>query len=1017
MNNEAPHLLDNPKQFGVSEEMLVRLRGPSIPRHLPYLDLLSGEAEVQPDAVIEVNGRAALYLISGADPDNLNLDQLRDILACRADARYFGIIEPGILQIFPIGLFGPAESPQVIRKLSLGRESTALHDFLIGHVNAQTDDRRKRKSASADAAWLDNYLLRLLQSTASSLRESCPLDTLSNGQVLSLVGRGLFTRFIADRKIIHDGDAASISSHAQTLEGLFSTPASAADTFAWLDQTFNGNLLPLIDGVCRPGIYGDFFHDIGDQAAQKICKALGDIMRRAASGQLSLGWQRIRFQHVPADMLSQVYEHFAHAYQQKYAEETSIHYTPRHIAQILVDAAFAGLQIDDRSQAKILDPAVGAGVFLVLAFKRLVRERWEKNHERPSRHEIRQILKDQLCGFDVNTESLKFAALSLYLTALELDPDPTPLSELRFDRLDEKSLIYVGQGKGHKQINVGSLSEFLPQALNKQFDVVIGNPPWTRQGADVGLHFNSLVRRIAREKGLTDEVVKNLEVGVFPDIPFVWRALEWAKPGGMIAFALHAQHLLFRQGKGARMRHALLECLELTGIMNGSAIRNEKAIWPTITAPFCLLLARNCKPRNYAAFHYLNPFIERQINQQGKFRLDPQTAVPVEQKLAQESAYLFKTIFRGTWLDHNIVERLIKHPNVCPLAEYWKLLKLKNGKGFQVVKKTGKPNSALHLWDMKMLESGNGYGLQLNINKLPDFNYSVLHSPRDPDIYRGPMMLFREAPKPERRLRGGILATGDVVFSESFIGYSCAGYPQGELLARYLQLLSYSETFVYAILMMSSKFGVERDSLLKEDIDLFPVIPLDSLNETQRIKISQLSDQLIGGQEPWESIDDFVASIYDLSATDKQVIRDTLETALPYTEVQNFAQNPPHKQTVEAFAAELVRIALPFAQRMGFNIWAQVAPHPQCNGWRFLRVGFLAAGFENTVSDQLFLTELADHFWASQIRVHVDSSGHELLIGQLAQNRYWTKTRARILALDLIDSDFERLCNEVGGTH
>lgn len=53
----------------------------------------------------------------------------------------------------------------------------------------------------------------------------------------------------------------------------------------------------------------------------------------------------------------------------------------------------------------------------------------------------------------------------------------------------------------------------------------------------------------------------------------------------MIAYALHAQHTLFNYGNNFILRSALLDCIELTGIFNGSALR--QAIWENNDAPFC----------------------------------------------------------------------------------------------------------------------------------------------------------------------------------------------------------------------------------------------------------------------------------------------------------------------------------------------------------------------------------------------------------------------------------------------
>jgi type I restriction-modification system DNA methylase subunit len=1003
----SDHFFDNPSLYGVSGEMIVSFQEPQAPSHLPYIDLLADDESNLPDAVIEVHGRPAMYLIRGEKFNYQNLPFIQDTLACRADARYLGIVEPGILKVFPIGLYSSKKKPSSIRKLNLTQGSTALHDFLIGGLGVDGVESNNRKRVSADAAWLDNYLLKLLQSTADNLRSSCRQNVLRNDQILSLVGRGLFARFIADRKIISDSDAVSICSSAQNIKSLFESPDMASETFAWLDRTFNGNLLPLIDKNGQSDAYKAFFNKIGFTAASRICEELCKIMHRAVDGQLSLGWQRIRFQHVPADMLSQVYEHFAHKFQKKYAEQSSVHYTPRHIAQVLIDAAFSGLEIEDKSRAKILDPAVGGGVFLVLAFKRLVQELWRKNNRRPNRSEIRKILNNQLCGLDINQEALRFSALSLYLTALELDPKPAPLSELRFDDLSTKSLLHVGEKSVSQSIlNLGSLSPSLTQSLNNKFDIVIGNPPWTRLG-DAGNQLTALVRRLAAERGVSPQIVEQLDnKGAVPDIPFIWKAIEWAKPNGMIAYALHAQHLLFRQGNGAVMRRALFESIEITGIMNGSAIRSEKAIWPTITAPFCFLLARNRKPREHSAFYYLSPLLETSINQNGRFRLDPQSAFAVEQQRAITSQYLFKALYRGTMLDLSIVECLTNNPNTLPLADYWRKLKLKNGEGFQVVEKKGDKNSAIHLHGKKVLEHEDVNGYQLDISSLPDFNYEFLHRPRDRRIYDGPLVLFRESPKKERQSRGGLLAMTDVVYRKSFIGYSCATHPNGKLLARYLQLISYSDVFIFVALMFSSKFGVERDSVQKEDVDQFPIIPLEKLDHQQQLKVAQLSEELINGQNPWNEIDEFVASLYELTESDMQVVRDTLAHSLPYTDTQTQAQAVPSNETLIAFVSHLSDVARPFAKRLGLGFDVDLVPNNGFDGWRFVCIKRSQNNHNSLIDHASFISQLASNFWASQIRIFPDSHTGNLYVGQLAQNRYWTKTRARILALDLIDADF-----------
>lgn len=1018
MNPQANPLTDilaTPEAFGLSTGMLLRLDETPDHRHLAYLDLMpKGRKGSSLDAVLEADGSAAIYLVSDASllADSVRLAALRETLACRGDARFLGVAQPGVLHIFPLGFY-EGKVPGRLREIPL-RPGGELHDFLTG----LSEDGGP---SAVEKTWLENYLLELLRSTARNLKKA---TTLSDGEVLSLVGRGLFARFIVDRGIVREVDAKSISAHARSLEALFDTPEAAADSFAWLDATFNGNLLPLFDDdIHTASAYRSFFSGMDRDAQRIVCHELGNVMRRAVHGQLPMEWQRIQFDHVPADTLSQVYEHFAHLYWSEFAAATSIHYTPRRIAQVLVDAAFAGLRIPDPSRARVLDPAVGAGVFLVLAFKRLVRERWQRTGRRPERKDIRHILEHQLCGLDLNPEALKFAALSLYLTALELDPSPTPLTELKFKALDETgTLLDVAKDgqvlrdkKAGKTLPLGSLSTPPPSLGGRRFDMVIGNPPWSELEQLAAPALTALVRDVARRKGVATEIVEHLQVdNGIPDVPFVWRALDWAEEGGVIAFALHAQHLLFQQGNGATLRKALLECLELTGLLNGSALRYSK-VWPTVEAPFCFLLARNKKPEPDSAFYYLNPVPEEALNRGGRIRLDPHTATPVAQSLASSSPYLFKTLFRGTPLDHAIVARIAGHPLAKPLGEYWHSLELNHSKGFQVFTK-GQDTS--HLVGKKMLETKDQVGFEIDVSRLRDFAYPEgLHRPRDPAIYLPPLVLLRQSPKLDRGKRGGLLACSEVVFSESFIGYSAAGHPQGEALARYVQLLSYSDIFLFYLLMTSAQFGIERDAGLKEDIDRFPSVPFESLTESQREHLPVLSAHLIDNKNPWGDIDAFFAELYGLTPADRQVVRDTLDTALPYTKTQKYAQQMPDADVVVGFAAEVERILVPFARRIDLQLRVQVEEVALATAWRFIRLDWKPTGQGvPALSPTGFASELAERFWASQIRCH-GPAGDSLVVGQIAQNRYWTKTRARMLALDLLNTGLEQIVGGKGSAH
>src|SRR3546814_6537086 len=89
--------------------------------------------------------------------------------------------------------------------------------------------------------------------------------------------------------------------------------------------------------------------------------------------------------------------------------------------------------------------------------------------------------------------------------------------------------------------------------------------------------------------------------------------MEWAKPGGQIAFALHAR-LLFQQGDGmVDARRMLFQALDVSSVLNGVELRQTK-VWPEISAPFCLLIATNRMPETGAGFRLISPRLETSLN-------------------------------------------------------------------------------------------------------------------------------------------------------------------------------------------------------------------------------------------------------------------------------------------------------------------------------------------------------------------------------------------------------------------
>jgi hypothetical protein len=1013
-------LAEDLKRFGAPDES-IRWLDQASESNLDYRDLVDGIAlarggqkAVRLSAVLEVDRQPVMYVLSTSMLGTAGgsvygvISKLRMKLSSRGQGAYLALSEPGRLTIYSIGLSDSLPSP-IERTVSDPAAISLFSEITNGLLQLAED-------GGATEAFHDK-LFRLLTGTSAALLELKELAD-QHDDVLSLVGRALFARFLIDRGILRELPDGALGMRC------FSSPSNAISVCTWMDQVFNGDLLQLAGGQ-----YKRFFERLGPQ--HEAFKLLTDVVEGTAGGQRTFPfWEEVDFSHVPVGLLSEVYEQLAHAYAGKHAAAESIHYTPRVIAKYMVDEAFEGLPEEQRATARCLDPAVGGGVFLVLCFRRIVHERWIRDCKPPSRRELRNIIENQLRGFDINESALRLAALSLYLSAIELDPAPGKSGDWGFKKMQGHVLLYMrGKHEAHpKSFVLGSLGEMVGEEHKHKYQIVVGNPPWTawsrrtaHKEVDVLRQASrQIARRIAEERchiaqGESKQRLAHIassykDPDAVPDLPFVWRAMEWADKGAVIALALHARLLFKRTPAAIKARDAVFSALRITGILNGSAVRNEP-VWPNVTVPWCLLFAVNDVPTDQHLFYYVSPQLDPSINAQGRLRVDASSAEPVEFTVLREQPSLLKTLFRGTAIDAEILQRVSKVG--VPLKKYWKGEQLYSGAGYQTVLTSPDPDNpddeerakatkyvlhdASHIHGLPNLTTKTWAGGRiLNVRDLKPFTLPKVLYPRDRDLYRSPLVIIPQSMKSDRTEEGAIVATTDVVFSESFYGYSAHGFTKGvpEGLARYLQVLTSSAVFYHYALMASSKFGVERDLVLKQDIDEFPIVPFEKLSAQDHGLLRKLSTEIEDGSADFRELDRWVCSLYGLKGRDVEAVRDALDTAMPFTRSRKLALKKTTADERSVFAKILEEMLNPLLGVIEQKL-AATPLRASTRAWKFLQVR--RAGDQRVPHqwESKWIEQLAEDEGASVVFV---STGGQLLIGMLDQYRYWTKTRARSCA-------------------
>ena len=1019
----------------------------SVPEQLDYLDLLPTRSNQVPtlSAVVEHQGTALLYLVDACGDgkhDSKSIADLSRQLANRSDPAWLGVVQPGSLEIFPIGFHETADT----RPIKVIEESSPTSPLFFQNLVHGTFEENHRLSGTD---YVYHKIFDLLEQTMDEFVPTDGTGQLNALEVLSMAGRALFFRFLIDRRIVLAKELSGVGGICPTtteLKEVFSTAENAAATSAWLDETFNGDFLPLIDEsisvedrVSREAAYLRYFRRTEQLVGENIFRHLRAIlMGWKAVGdafQTEIDWGDLDFAHIPVGVLSQVYESFSHRADPRTARDTSVHYTPRTIASLMIDQAFAA--VTDKAGAKVLDSACGAGIFVVLAFRRLIRERWLHDNEQPKTSVIQEILYKQIRGFDISESALRLAALALYITAIELNASPRPPQALKFPRNLRNEVLYrFGKDQADEKnavaFQLGSLGSEVPPNFDKMFDIVIGNPPWTRLREDksddepmkkkpamksitdaLNDEFTSIGRRVLEARGFHELAKEYENPDKNPDIPFLWRATEWAKDDGVIALAMHPRLFMRSGSTGRHAWLAILRSIRVTGILNGTDLR-KTAVWEGMDAPFSILFLQNSLPALDQRFQFAAPIHEPEPNGQGRFRIDYETAPSVSVESVETQPWLLKTLSLGTWLDVDVMTSL-SNSSLKTLGQRWcewDTNEIKSGEGFN--RAPGSPQKYVDFLASLPVFEPPSRGFQIDHSLLRTYGdrfgtnsrgESCANMPRRADLFRPPLVIVARAPGDDLRAPRAFISNHAVAFSKSYYGYSCHGHSEPETLASLIYLMAHSTLFRYFALMVSVSQGVDYMLFTKGDFNALPFPDIAKLPAATKAKICNLADLLQrDSKKPWNEIDTVIFRLYGLDDDAVQVAKDTLFAAASYRKAGRAAVERTTRETRADFVKMLAESLEPYFDACGEHAAVREAEF-QADTWRepwfFLAVSREAEIVSINPGLMHKAMEKANQNGCSRIIVQAPGK-RGLLLGLLNQQRWWTVTRARLCAQRII---------------
>lgn len=661
---------------------------------------------------------------------------------------------------------------------------------------------------------VDVRLLRDIALLERDLRQAgLPVD-----RAQGLIGRTIFAQYLVDRGIVAESFLREEFDGASLPEILQSRP-QAVRLFHWLVGKFNGDMFP----------------NTGVMPAGDHLELVASFLKGEATGQGSLF--PYRFDLIPVELISAIYEQFVHSADADVAKKLDVHYTPLAAVSLIMDEVMQ----DVTGEETVLDITCGSGVFLVEALRRLVDAKARPGMR--TRSMIRQALEQQVFGVDKSEAAIQVAAFSLYLAALEFDPDPQDEAGLQFGPLRGKTL---------------HVCDAHYVSLPTKFDIIVGNPPWSYRGKS-----GTAARRSHGPKGAKSPRGQSFD--------FANRAKEFARDDARFGMLLSAVPFFAESATGRQAAQELVRSLSPLTLIDLSA---HKWLFKNARMPAMGLIARY-RPQQEEGKMALVRVPWSLAGEHGHM-LDVATSDIQMLHLAswRRNPSLFKSSFVGRIHDSLLLEDLLEHQR--PLEDRLKAIDTALHRGWT---RGGQDHDTTFLAGIRFLDKTPLQRFTVQ-PALPLFNEQRAERPRKPYIYRAPLLIVQEnmhgSPRPV-----AAVTSEDVVYTQSYLGIPLP--PKYANLADLLVGVLSSAFASWYLYMAGPDIGLWKARVKRRTANRLPMPDLmkaEASDAGRRIVeiVNNLKRQAARNlvEDDYLDLDDAVADLYGFGDRERMVIRDGL---------------------------------------------------------------------------------------------------------------------------------------------
>lgn len=528
------------------------------------------------------------------------------------------------------------------------------------------------------------------------------------------------------------------------------------------------------------------------------------------TGQLFF-WRQYSFQHLPAEVISAIYENFiqAEAQMDGTGREKGVVYTPIHLVNFLIDEA---MPLDkppqsfiEKGEYKILDPTCGSGVFLVAAFKRLLQWWAILENQRsgkiayPNVSTAQKILEDNIFGVDVKATAVRVTIFGLTTALLDFLTPKEVWRKLKFRDLTYRNIVRANPPTGFFKWALDAKNQGM------HFSLAIGNPPFNPE------------KKVKKEQVLDEKIIKGLDLK-HKNIPRKNFALHFFETSILLAdricMIIPSNVLLYDKSANG-YRRDLFSDYSIKHIYDFTHLR--RGLFTNADTPVLALIGSNVLSNFEPIIHTI---VKRTISaeQRARFEIDDYDIHHVKWEWAvdPEKQLIWKTNLLGGGRLFHFVNRLKK------FKTFKKFISENNwpySVGYKLEGSNKTPNiEYLHNKEVIDTNSFNESGYKTFIELSSDFS-----EPRNEKIYTPPHLIFKvNLGKNHIPIHYSERYLG---FKDKLVGIHCSYEQKDNLLEIYNRFINpfFSEIVKFWCLSTSSETLINLETTCKkEDIDSLP---------------------------------------------------------------------------------------------------------------------------------------------------------------------------------------------------